>query len=153
MATLRNEQKLAAVQPLQEKHKSNMLGKASHETRPFLELMRIISHRFPRRLKAGSLKKLSQDFSRTASRILGAQSKLDVFLLNPQIRTQFGTVPGTFRNTNVENQEPNDDRSQDDAHPEVGPSVCQSRHPIDLDADEAPHRFFLCLFKIATTVS
>ena len=39
----------------------------------------------------------------------------------------------------MENQEPNEDRSQDDPHPEVGPYVCQSRHSIDSDTDEAPH--------------
>ena len=39
----------------------------------------------------------------------------------------------------MENQEPNEDRSQDDPHPEVGPSVYQSRHSIDSDPDEAPH--------------
>ena len=39
----------------------------------------------------------------------------------------------------MENQEPNEDRSQDDPHPEVGPSVHQSRHSIDSDTDEAPH--------------
>ena len=84
-------------------------------------------------------KKLTQEFSRTESRILGSLSKLDEFLLNPQIRTHSGTVPGTFRNTNVENQESNQDRSQEDPHPEVGPSVYQSRHSIDSDPDEAPH--------------
>ena len=47
-------------------------------------------------------KKMFQEFSRTESRILGALSQLDEFLLNPQIRTHSGTVPGTFRNTNVE---------------------------------------------------
>ena len=51
-------------------------------------------------------KKLSQEFSWTESRILGALSKLDEFLLNPQIRTFSGTVPGAFRNADVENQEP-----------------------------------------------
>ena len=56
------------------------------------------------------------------------------------MRTHSGTVPGTFRNTNMENQEPNEDRCQDYPHPEVGPSVRQSRHSIDLDPDEAPHR-------------
>ena len=39
----------------------------------------------------------------------------------------------------MENQEPNEDRSQDDPHPEVGPSVCLSRHSIDSDAEEPPH--------------
>ena len=85
------------------------------------------------------IKKLSQEFNRTESRIFGALSKLGDFLLNPQIRTHSGTVPGTFRNTNVENQEPNGDRSQDDLHLEVGPSVYQSRQSNYSDADEAPH--------------
>ena len=57
--------------------------------------------------------------------------------MNQQIRTHSGTVPGTFRNTNVENQGTNEDESQSDPHPEVGPSVCQSRHSIDSDTGEA----------------
>ena len=84
------------------------------------------------------IKKLSQEFSRTKSRILGALSILEVFLLSPQVRTRSGTVPGTFRNTNVENQEPNEDRSQDDLYPEVGPFVYQSRHSNGSAPDEAP---------------
>ena len=51
---------------------------------------------------------------------MGALSKLDEFLLKPQVRTQSGTVLGTSRNTDVENREPNGDRSQKDPHPEVG---------------------------------
>ena len=54
------------------------------------------------------------------SRILGALSELDKFFLNPQIRMHSGTVPGTFRNTNVENQGTNEDDSQSDPHPEAG---------------------------------
>ena len=82
-------------------------------------------------------KKLSQEFSRAESRILGALSKLDEFLLNPQITTYSETVPETFRNTNVENHGTNEDDSQSDPHPEVGSSVCQSRHSIDSDTGEA----------------
>ena len=63
--------------------------------------------------------------------------KLDEFLLNQEERTHSGTVPGTFRNTNQENQGTNEDDSQSDPHPEVGPSVCQSRHSIDSDTGEA----------------
>ena len=51
---------------------------------------------------------------------MSALSKIDEFLLNPQIRTHSGTVPGTFRNTNVENQVTNEDDSQSDPHPEAG---------------------------------
>ena len=75
------------------------------------------------------------------SRILGTLSKLDEFLLNAQIRTLSGTAPGTFRNTDVENQESTGDRSQYDPHPKVEFSVCQSRTLIDSDPDEASHIF------------
>ena len=51
---------------------------------------------------------------------LGVLSKLDEFLLKQQITTHSRTVPGTLRNTNVENQETNEDDSQSDPHPEAG---------------------------------
>ena len=51
---------------------------------------------------------------------MGALSKLDEILLNQQITTHSETVPGTFRNTNVENQGTNEDDSQSDPHPEAG---------------------------------
>ena len=70
-------------------------------------------------------KKLSQEYSRTESSILGALSKLDEFLLNQQIRTHSGTVPETFRNTNVDNQGTSKDDSQSDPHPEARVSQSQ----------------------------
>ena len=136
VATLRNKRKLAAVaRETPKEHPRN--GQSRNTSVPRInpehntQLSEEIEGKFP--------KKLSQEFSKTESRIVGALSKLDEFLLNSQIRTHSRTVPGSFRNTNVENQEPNEDRSQDDPHPEVGPSVCQSRHSIGLDPDEAPH--------------
>ena len=71
-------------------------------------------------------KKLSQEFNRTESRILGALSKLDEILLNQQIRTHSETVLGTFRNTNVENQGTNEDDSQSDPHHEAGIFLSQT---------------------------
>ena len=103
-----------------------MLGTASHETRPFLELLRNMSHRFLRRLKTESI----ENFPRSSAGQTPAFWVLDLNETNSS---------GTFRNTNVEKKEPNEDRSQDDPHPEVGPSVRQSRHSIDSDPDEAPH--------------
>ena len=52
--------------------------------------------------------------------MLGALSKLDEFLLNQQTTTHSGTVPGTFRNTNVDNRGTNEDDSMSDPHPEAG---------------------------------
>ena len=87
-------------------------------------------------IKGKVSKKLSQDFSKTESRILVALSRLDEFVLDPQVRTHFETVPGISRNTDVEDQEPTGDRSQNVPHPEVGSSVYQSHHSFDSDPDE-----------------
>ena len=137
MATLRNKRKLAAVtRQTQEEHPRNGQSRNTSVPRFNEEFITQVSEEIEVRFS----KKLSQEFSRTESRILGTLSKLDEFLLNPQIRTHSGTVSGTFLNTNVENQGTNEDDSQSDPLPEVGPSVCQSRHSIDSDTDEAPHR-------------
>ena len=136
MATLRNKRKLAAAnKETQEEHPRNGQSRNTSIPRINAEYITQVSKEIENRVT----EKLSQELSRIESRILLALSKLDEFLLNPQIQTQSGTVPGTFRNTNVENQEPNEDRSQDDPHPEVGPSICHSHHSIDSDTDEAPH--------------
>ena len=136
MATLKTRQ---SWQLFQGKHK-NILVTASHRTHSFLELPSNTSRRFLRRLKAGSLKELSQEFSRTESRILGALSKLDEFFLNPQVRTLSGTVPGTSRNNDVENWEPTGDRSKNDPHPEVEFSACRTSNSIDSDPEETSNR-------------
>ena len=78
-------------------------------------------------------KKLSEGFSRTESRILGAWSKLDEFLLNPQVRTCSLAVPGTSRNSDSENREPTGDRSLNDPCPE---KVCSSNHSSNPNGSE-----------------
>ena len=88
---------------------------------------------------------MSQEFTKTESLILGALSKLDECLLNPQLRTASETVPGTFRNTDVENQEPTADRSPNDPHPEVRFSACYSRDLIGSDAEEVSHTKYTLL--------
>ena len=138
METLRNKLKLAAVvRKTQKEHLWDGLSRNTSVPTINQEHITQLSEEIEGKITI----KLSQEFSRTESRILAALSKLDEFLFNPQIRTHSGTVPGTFRNTKVENQEPNEDRSHDDPHPEVAPSVSQSRHSIDLHPDEAPHSF------------
>ena len=133
MATLRNKRKLAAVtRETQEENPRNGQSRNTSFPRIDEEYITQVSEEIEGRVS----KKLSQEFSRTKSRILGALSKLDEFFLNQQIRTHSETVPGTFRNTNVESQGTNEDDSQRDPHPEVGPSVCQSRHSIDSDTSE-----------------
>ena len=77
---------------------------------------------------------MSQEFSRTASRILGA---LNEFLLNPIVRAQSGTVPGCFQTSNTEKGQRNEDRSQNDLRTEVGTSIYRSPQSLNLDPDEA----------------
>ena len=117
MATLRKKGKLAAVtRETQEEHRGNGQSRNTYFPRINEEYITQASEEIEGRVT----KRLSQDFSRTESRISGALSKLDEFLLNPEIRTHSGTVPGTFWNTNVENQGTKEDDSQSDPHPEAG---------------------------------
>ena len=117
MATLRNKRKLAAVTGgTEEEHHRNGQSRNMSVPRINEEYITQVSEEIEGRVT----KKLSQEYSRTKSRILGALSKLDEFLLNQQIRTHSGTVPETFRNTNADNQGTNEDDSQSDPHPEAG---------------------------------
>ena len=65
-------------------------------------------------------KKLSQEFSRTENRILGALARLDDFLMNPLLQGYSGTTPETPRNVFSINQGTNEDDSQSNPHPEAG---------------------------------
>ena len=138
MATLRNKRKLTAVpRETQEEHPWNGRSRNTSVPRTNEDYITQVFEEIESRVT----KKQSQEFSRTESGILGALSSLDEFLSNPQIRTHSGTVPETFWNTNVENNEPNEVRFQDDPHLEVGPSLCQSRLSVDSDPDEASLKF------------
>ena len=106
MATLRKKRKLVAVtRETQEEHPRNGQSRNTSVPRINEEYITQVSEEIEGRVT----KKLSQEFSRTESRILDALSKLDELLLNQQIQTHSRTVPGTFRNTNVENQGMNED--------------------------------------------
>ena len=123
MATLRNKRKLAAVtREIQEENPGNGQSRNTSVPRINEEYITQLSEEIEGRVTT----KLSQEFNRTESRILGALSRLDEFLLNQQVRTHSGTVPETFRNTNVDNQGTNEDDSQSDHHPEAGPFRSQT---------------------------
>ena len=124
MATLRNKRNLAATAgETQEEHPENGQLRNTYVPRINEEYITQVSKEIEGRVT----KKLSQEFSGTDSSILGALSKLDEFLLNPQVRIHSGTVSGI---------------SQNDRHPEVGSSVYQSHHSVDSNPDEAPHSHF-----------
>ena len=115
MATLRNKRKLAAVS--RETPESTRGGRAQSILDP--ELTQDYISQVSEEIEGRVTKKLSKEFSRTESWILGALSKLDEFLLNPQVRTCSVAVPGTSRSSNLENQGTNEDRPSDGPGPEV----------------------------------
>ena len=114
MATLRNKRKLAAVS--RETPESSRSSRGQNLLDP--ELTQDYISQVSEEIKGRVTKKLSTEFSKTELRILGAISKLDEFLLNPQVRTC--SVAGTSRNNNSENRETTKDRFSDDLCPEGG---------------------------------
>ena len=116
MATLGNKRKLAAVS--RETPEGSRSSRGQNVLDP--ELTQDYISQVSEEIKGRVTKKLSKEFSITESRILGALSKLDEFLLNPQVRTCSVAVPETSRNSNSENRETTGDRSLDDPCPEVG---------------------------------
>ena len=78
-------------------------------------------------------KKLSKEFNKTESRILGSLSKLDDFLFNPQGPTCC-VVQGASRNVNSDNREIHGVRSSNDPYPEGGYFL---HHSGQLNSSEA----------------
>ena len=114
MATLRNKRKLAAVS--RETPEGSRSSRAQNVLDP--ELTQDYISQVSEEIEGRVTKKLSKEFSKTESRILGALSKLDELLLNPQVRTC--SVAGTSRNNYSENRETTGDRFSDDPCPEGG---------------------------------
>ena len=117
MATLRKKRKLAAVS--RETPESTRNSRRQSTLDP--DLTQDYISQVSEEIEVRVTKKLSKEVSRTESRILGALSKLDKFLLNPQVRTCSVAVPGTSRNNNSENRETTGDRSSDNPAPKRGP--------------------------------
>ena len=116
MATLRNKRELAAVS----RETPEGSRSSSGENVLDLELTQDYISQVSEEIEGRVTKKLSKEFSKTESRILGALWKLDEFLLNPQVRTCSVAVQGTSRNGNSENSEVHGDHSSDDLYPELG---------------------------------
>ena len=135
MATLRKKKKLAAVS--RETPESTRNSRVQNALDP--ESTQDYISQVSEEIEGRVTKNLSKEFSRTESSILGALSKLDEFLLNPQVRTCSVAVRETSRIKNSENQETTVDRSSDDPCPEVG---YYSHHSGRLNSPEAknyPH--------------
>ena len=115
MATLRNKRNLAAVSRETPENARNRQSPNTLDPGMTQKYISQFSEEIERRVTI----KFSNEFSRTESRILSALSKLDEFLLNPQVRTFSVALPGTSRNDDSENREPTADRSLGDHCPEA----------------------------------
>ena len=135
MATLRDKKKLAAVSRETPESTTNSRGQKTLDPESTPDYISQVSEKIEGRLT----KKLSEEFSRLDSRILGALSKLDEFLLNPQVRTCSVAVPGTSRNNTSENRGTTGDRSSDDPCPSVRYSSHYSGHLNSQEAENCPH--------------
>ena len=90
------------------------------------EWLKDISPKFLKRLSEGSLKNFPKNSAGRSHAILGALSKLDEFLLSPQVRTCSVAVLGTSMKSGSENREPTGDRSKGNPCPEAMLSACHS---------------------------
>ena len=135
MATLRNRRKLAAV--LRETPESSRSSRTLNLLYP--ELTQDYISQVSEEIEGRVTKKLSKEFSKTESRILGAVSKIDEFLLNPQVRNCSRAFPGTSRNTSLKNRETTGDRSSKDPYPEVGFFSQHSGQLISPETETNPH--------------
>ena len=117
MAT-RNKRKLAALNEENcEEHPRSNLAQNSNVPRSQEDYITQVSEEIEGRVT----KKLSQEFSKTENRILGALARLGDFLKNPLTQGHSGTTPEAPRNMFRINQGMNEDDSQSDPHPEAGP--------------------------------
>ena len=116
MATLRNKRKLAALNKEScEEHPRSNVAQNSSVPRSQEDYITQVSEEIEGRVT----KKLSQEFSRTENRILGALLLFDDFIMNPLIQGHTGTAPERSRNALGANQGTNADDSQSDPHPEA----------------------------------
>ena len=115
MATLRNKRKLAAVS--RETPDSSRGSRRRNVLDP--ELTQDYISEVSEEIEGRVTKKLSKEFNKTESRILGALSKFDEFLLNPQVRT-CSVFQGASTNANSESRENHGDRSSTGFYPEGG---------------------------------
>ena len=93
MAT-RNKRKLAALNKENcEEHPRSNLVQNSNVPRSQEDYITQVSVEIEGRVT----KKMSQEYSRTENRILGALARLDDFLINPLLQDQSGTTPETSR--------------------------------------------------------
>ena len=125
MATLKKKRKLAALNKENcEEHPRSNMAQNSNVPRSQEDYITQVSEEIQGRVT----KKLSQEFSMTENRILGALARLDDFLINSLIQGYSVTTQETSRNSFGTNQGTNEDHSKSDPHP--GPEDGHDRHSV-----------------------
>ena len=97
----------------------NILGAVWHKTRIPRSQEDYVTQ-VSEEIEGGVTKRLSEEFSRTENRILGALAHRDDFLMNPLLQGHSETTPQSSRNALSTSQGANEDDSQNDPHPETG---------------------------------
>ena len=127
MATLANMRKLAALNKENcEEHPESNLEQNSDVRRSQQYYITQVSEGIEGRVT----KKLSQEFSRTENRILGALSRLDDYLMNTLIQGHFATAPETSRNAFSTKQGTNDEDCQRDSFLKQASSTTRRRESL-----------------------
>ena len=135
VATLRNRRKLAAVSRDTQENTRKSQTQDTFTPGVTKEYITHVSEESEGRVN----KKLSQEFIGTESHIVGALSKLDEFLLNPQVQICSVAVQGTSPNNDSENREPTGDRSLNDPYPEVDFPACRTSNLSESDPEKTFH--------------
>ena len=149
MATLKNKRNFAALNKEDcEEHPRSNLMQNSNVTRSQEDYITQVSEE----IEGKVTKKLSQDFSRTESRISGALSCLDDFLLSPSNQGHSGNAPAKSRNTLRTSQGTNEDDSQSDPHPEAGFSQVLAQMTFMTDFHDWDYLILVVLFWLTENV-
>ena len=131
MAT-RNQRKLAALNKENcEEHPRRNLAQNSKAPRSQEDYITQVSEEIEERVR----KKLSQEFSRTENRILGALARLDDSLMNPLLQGYSGTTQEAPCSTLGTSQGTNEDNSENDPHPEADFSYSQMMQNFGPEVD------------------
>ena len=137
--TTRNKRKMAALnrENCEENPRSN-LAQNSGAPRSQEDYITQVSEE----IEGSVTKRLSNEFSRTENRILGALARLDDFRMNPLLPGHSGTTPEPTRNTSNNNQGTNEDGSQNDPRLEAGPFHGQTTRNVSLEEDHDNYECF-----------
>ena len=115
--TTRNKRNLAALNKENfEEHRRSNLAQNSSAPRSQEDYITQVSEE----IEGRATKRLSNEFSRTENRILGALAQLDDFLMNPLLPGHSGTTLEPSRNALNTSHGTNEDDSQNDPRPEAG---------------------------------